>query len=150
VSRLPSSTLTGRRCSAGISKEENLRPPPMATSVHPTAAAARTAIRKGRDGSSQIHRAKPATMAASTARSNASSRIAPLLEVRLWSLAVSPSTPSRIELAWARRPPTSARDADRDQAAHRPTSRVPTESRAGGIRRGASAIVIREEMGRLT
>jgi hypothetical protein len=46
-------------------------------------------------------------------------------------------------------PPTSAREADSDQAAHRPTSAVNTLKNPGGMRAGDRAIVIRDESGRL-
>lgn len=47
-------------------------------------------------------------------------------------------------------PPTTAREADSDHAAHSPTSAVNTENAPGGIRAGESAMVMRVEIGRLT
>jgi acyl-CoA thioesterase len=115
-----------------------------------TAVIARTSVRNPRDGSSHSHRAIPATMTASTIRSSRSSSSAPRSEVRHCRRAVSPSTPSRIEAAWTKMPPTTAREAESDQAAHRPTSAVNTENTPGGMRAAASAMVMRVEIGRFT
>ncbi len=109
-----------------------------------------TSVRNGRDGSSHSHSATPATITASTIRSSRSSSSAPRSDDRHCSRAVSPSTPSSIEASCTKIPPTSARDADSDHAAHRPTSAVNTLNAAGGMRAGESAIVIRVDIGRLT
>jgi len=108
-----------------------------------------TVVRNPREGSSHSHRARPATITASTIRSSRSSSSAPRSEVRHCSRAVSPSTPSRIDASWTKMPPTTAREAESDQAAHSPTTAVNSENAAGGIRAGDSAIVIRVEIGRL-
>lgn len=89
-------------------------------------------------------------MAASTIRSSRSSSSAPRSVVRHCRRAVSPSTPSSIDAAWTKTPPTTARDAESDQAAHSPTSAVKSENTAGGIRAAETAIVRRVEMGRFS
>ncbi len=109
-----------------------------------------TTVRNVRVGSSHSQSATPATITASTIRSSRSSSRAPRSVARHCSRAVSPSTPSRIDAACTKMPPTTARDADNDHAAHSPTSAVNIENAAGGMRAGASAMVIRVEIGRLT
>jgi hypothetical protein len=105
-------------------------------------------VRNGREGLSQSHRNTPATTTASTIRSSRSSSSAPRSDVRHCSRAVSPSTPSSIEASCTKIPPTTAREAESDHAAHNPTSAVKTENTAGGIRAGDSAMLIRLETGR--
>jgi len=107
-------------------------------------------VRNPREGSSHSHSAIPATITASTIRSSRSSRRAPRSDVRHCSRAVSPSTPSRSDVSWTKMPPTTAREADSDHAAQRPTRAVNTENAPGGMRAADSAMVMRVEIGRFT
>ncbi len=117
---------------------------------HAATVMARIRVRNSREGSSHSHSPMPATIAASTIRSRRSSSRAPRLEVRHWSLAVSPSRPSSTDAACTKIPPTTAREADSDQAAHSPTRAVNSDSAPGGIRAGEMAIEIRVEIGRFS
>ncbi len=120
-----------------------------AISAHPPADMAMIMARNVRDGSFHSHRDRPATTAASTIRSTSASSRAPREVEAPRRRAVSPSTPSSTDAAWVRRPPTTARPADSDQAAMIPTTKNSADSRSGWIRSGAMAMVIRVEIGRL-
>src|SRR4029450_9236921 len=91
-------------------------------------------IRNAREGSSHAHSQSPATTAASTIRSASPSTNAPRLDATPWSLAVSPSTPSRTDVTWTSTPPINARPAESDHAAQMPITNASNEKRGGGTR----------------
>jgi len=150
MSRLPSTTSSGRRPLGGTSKTWKGLRTARWTSGHANTVAPMISVRNSREGSSHSHRPSPATIAASTIRSRRSSSSAPRFDVRHCRRAVSPSTPSSIDAAWTKTPPTTAREAESDQAAHSPTSAVKIENTAGGIRAAEMAMVMRVEMGRFS
>ncbi len=151
TSRLPRITSSGRRpAPCGTSNTWKGFRTARWMSGHAATVMPRIRVRNRREGSSHSHSPMPATMAASTILSRRSSRSAPRSEVRHWSRAVSPSTPSSTDAAWTKIPPTTAREADSDHAAHIPTRAVNSDSAPGGIRAGEMAMVIRVEIGRFS